>query len=127
MFQDLAKLYTLDYKKNKKTIDELDIIFKKDKRIFKYEMKNNKISFSHHSGLAEFYIQRGKALQLLFQKTIDKYPMNFNIPFYVYIGDELPRHYQSYPIFTFAKKSKEPGILIPDWTFIDPYTSTLSK
>jgi hypothetical protein len=126
MFKELAQQYTSFYKENKKTLEELKEIYLKDKRIFHFQI-NKKVSFTHHKGIPEFYIQRGEALRLLFQKTIEIYPVSKEVECFVYIGDELPKLYQKLPIFTFAKKSKEPGILIPDWTFMDPYTSTLSK
>lgn len=123
----LAESYLKYFVSNKSLIDELEKIYLQDKRVFKYEIKNKQIKFYYNGNLDSFYIDRGNAMKYLFELTIKKYNINDHIVLYLYIGDELPLKYKQYPILTFAKPKKDNGILIPDWTFINPYTSKLGK
>jgi hypothetical protein len=127
IFENLAKENIDFYIQHKSSSNILDDVYTKDKRIFKYIVTQSKVTYENNKDMNNFYNDRANALQKIFQLTIDHFHIQKHLIFYVYMGDELPEKYSQYPIFTFAKKEKENGILIPDWSFINPYTSKISK
>ena len=128
IFENLAKENMNFYIHHQSSFTILDDVYTKDKRIFKYTVTHSKVNYENNNiHIKNFYNDRAKALQKIFQLTVDHFHIQKHLIFYVYMGDELPEKYSQYPIFTFAKKEKENGILIPDWSFINPYTSKTSK
>jgi len=108
---------------------DIESLYKKDKKIVRFVLHDGRIR--HHfssADVADFYVTRARTLSDAFEQALKKHPIPIrDLVFYIYIGDELPQQYEEYPIFTFAKKKNNRGLLVPDWSFFNPYTSKIVK
>lgn len=101
---------------------------KNEKRLVRFEIVSPSKIRIHHNVMKpqdQFYILRAEAIRDMFLS----FKLNFGKikNFYLYLGDEMTKKYEDYPLFVFSKRAKQKGILVPDWSFWDNYTSSNKK
>lgn len=114
----------------KKTIQFLEKYYRDNKskrRLVRVEIKNNKISFDHEH-LIDFYKERGNSIielfKLGFQKIQEEKTKLPDIILYFTVTDYIINN-GKYPIMSFIKEINTNTIVIPDWTFYNPYKSAI--
>jgi len=125
--KDFSAWKNIDKSNYQEIIEKFYIENRNRHKILKIEIKNNKVTADmEYLKKYKLFLLRGKIIYDMFKFILSK--INIKIPYlvlYVSLGDEIVS--QELPILGFAKSYKSNGILIPDWTFHNPYKSKIKS
>ena len=113
----------------KEMLKDMDHYYERTKTknlLLKFKIVNNRISYVDDKHLEEkgtFIKTRAYAMRHMFTIFLSKIEKKLTLTFYLTLHDSLPT--DEFPIFGFAKPRSEPGVLVPDWTFHNPYKSKI--